>query len=49
MAQVVFNHMGGKPPFFDDTCYGYWKEKDKDVSWFNQCLWWRCPLAKVLG
>ena len=27
MAQVVFNHVGGKPPFFDDTCYDYWKRK----------------------
>ena len=27
MAQVVFNHVGGKPPFFDGTCYGYWKRK----------------------
>ena len=26
MAQVVFNHVGGKPPFFE-TCYGYWKRK----------------------
>ena len=25
MAQVVFNHVGGKPPFFDGTCYDYWK------------------------
>ena len=27
MAQVVFNHVGGKPPFFDGTCYDYWKRK----------------------
>jgi hypothetical protein len=25
MAQIVFNHMGSKPPFFDGTCYDYWK------------------------
>ena len=25
MTQVVFNHVGGKSPFFDGTCYGYWK------------------------
>ena len=29
MAQVVFNHVGGKPPFFDGTCYDYWKRKIK--------------------
>ena len=27
MAQVVFNHVGGKPPFFDGACYDYWKRK----------------------
>ena len=27
MAQVVFNQVGGKPPFFDSTCYDYWKRK----------------------
>ena len=27
MAQVVFNHVRGKPPFFDGTSYGYWKRK----------------------
>ncbi|XP_066323162.1 uncharacterized protein [Miscanthus floridulus] len=28
MAQVVFNHVGGKPPFFDDTSsFDYWKRK----------------------
>ena len=27
MAQVVFNHVGGKPPFFDGICYDYWKRK----------------------
>ena len=29
MAQVVFNYVGGKPPFFDGTCYDYWKRKMK--------------------
>jgi hypothetical protein len=27
MAQVVFNHVGGKPLFFDGMCYDYWKRK----------------------
>ena len=27
MAQVVFNHVRGKPLFFDGICYGYWKRK----------------------
>jgi hypothetical protein len=29
MAQVVFNHVGDKSPFFDGTCYDYWKRKMK--------------------
>ena len=29
MAQVVFNHVGGKPPLFDGTSYDYWKRKMK--------------------
>jgi hypothetical protein len=29
MAQIMFNHVGGKPPFFDGTCYDYWKRKMK--------------------
>jgi hypothetical protein len=29
MAQVVFNHVGGKLPFFDGICYDYWKRKMK--------------------
>jgi hypothetical protein len=29
MAQVVFNHVEGKPPLFDGTCYDYWKRKIK--------------------
>jgi len=28
MAQIVFNHVGGKPPFFDGTSsFDYWKRK----------------------
>ena len=27
MAQVVFNPVGGKPPFFDGTSYDCWKIK----------------------
>jgi hypothetical protein len=30
MAQVVFNHVGGKPPFFDgSSSFDYWKRKIK--------------------
>jgi len=30
MAQIVFNHIGGKPLFFDDTSsFDYWKRKIK--------------------
>ena len=29
MAQIVFNHVGGKPPFFDGTFFYYWKRKMK--------------------
>jgi hypothetical protein len=29
MVQIVFNHVRGKPPHFDDTCYDYWKRKMK--------------------
>jgi hypothetical protein len=29
MAQIMFNHVGCKPPFFDGTCYDYWKRKMK--------------------
>jgi hypothetical protein len=30
MAQVVFNHVGGKPPFFDGvTSFDHWKRKMK--------------------
>jgi hypothetical protein len=29
MAQIVFNHVGGKPQFFDGTSFDYWKKKMK--------------------
>jgi len=29
MAQIVFNHVEGKPPFFGGTCYVYCKRKTK--------------------
>ena len=29
MAQIVFNHIGGKPLFFDGTSFDYWKRKMK--------------------
>jgi hypothetical protein len=29
MAQIGFNHVGGKPPFFDGTSFDYWKRKIK--------------------
>jgi hypothetical protein len=31
MAQIVFNHVEGKPPHFDGTCYDYWKTKNDYV------------------
>ena len=40
MAQVVFNHVGGKPPFFDGTYYDYWKRKRKMyLGSFNDEVW----------
>jgi hypothetical protein len=40
MAQVVFNHVGGKPPFFDGTCCDYWKRKMKMyLGSFNDQVW----------
>ena len=40
MAQVVFNHVGGKPPFFDGTSYDYWKRKMKMyLSSINDQVW----------
>jgi hypothetical protein len=29
MTLVVFNHVKGKPPFFDGTSNDYWKRKMK--------------------
>jgi hypothetical protein len=30
MAQVIFNHVGGKPPFFDGvSSFDHWKRKMK--------------------
>jgi hypothetical protein len=29
MAQIVFNHVGGKPPFFNGTSFDYWKRNIK--------------------
>ena len=29
MAEIVLNHVGGKPPFFDGTSFDYWKRKMK--------------------
>jgi hypothetical protein len=29
MAQIIFNHVGGKSPFFDGTSFDYWKRKMK--------------------
>jgi hypothetical protein len=29
MAQIVFNHVGGKSPFFDGRSFDYWKRKMK--------------------
>jgi len=30
MVQILFNHVGGKPPFFDGTSsFDYWKRKMK--------------------
>jgi hypothetical protein len=40
MAQIVFNHVGGKPPHFDGTCYDYWKRKIKIyLSSINDQVW----------
>ena len=40
MAQVVFNHVRGKPPFFDGTCYDYWKRKMKmNLGSINDQVW----------
>ena len=41
MAQVVFNHVGGKPPFFDGTSsFDYWKRKMKMyLGSINRRVW----------
>ena len=40
MAQVVFNHLGGKPPFFGGTCYDFWKRKMKMyLGLINDQVW----------
>jgi hypothetical protein len=41
MAQVVFNHVGGKPPFFDGTSsFDYWKRKMKMyLGSINDIVW----------
>ena len=40
MAQVVFNHVEAKPPFFDGTCYDYWKRKmNMYLGSFNDQVW----------
>ena len=34
------NHVGGKPPFFDGTCYDYWKRKMKmNLGSINDQVW----------
>ena len=40
MAQIVFNHVGGKPLFFDGTSFDYWKRKMKMyVGSINDKVW----------
>jgi hypothetical protein len=41
MAQVVFNHVGGKPPFFDGTTsFDHWKRKMKQyLGSINNKVW----------
>jgi hypothetical protein len=40
MAQIVFNHVEGKPPHFDGTCYDYWKRKIKMyLCSINEKVW----------
>jgi hypothetical protein len=40
MAQIVFNHVGGKPPFFDGTSFDYWKRKMKmHLGLINDKVW----------
>jgi len=41
MAQIVFNHVGGKPPFFEGTSsFDYWKRKMKMyLRSINDSVW----------
>jgi hypothetical protein len=41
MAQVMFNHVGGKPPFFDGaTSFDHWKRKMKQyLGSINDKVW----------
>jgi hypothetical protein len=40
MAQVVFNHVGGKPLFFDGISFDHWKRKMKQyLDSINDKVW----------
>ena len=40
MAQIVFNHVGRKPLFFDGTSFDYWKRKMKMyLGSINEKVW----------
>jgi hypothetical protein len=40
MAQVVFNHVGDKPPFFDGkSSFDYWKRKMMYLGSINDRVW----------
>ena len=40
MAQVVFDHVGDKPPFFDGISFDYWKRKMKmSLGLINDQVW----------
>jgi hypothetical protein len=40
MAQIVFNHVGDKPPFFDGISFDYWKRKMKMyLGLINDKVW----------
>jgi hypothetical protein len=40
MAQIVFNHVGGKPTFFDSTSFDYGKRKMKMcLGPINDMVW----------
>jgi hypothetical protein len=39
-GSIVFNHVEGKPPHFDGTCYDYWKRKIKMyLCSINEKVW----------